>query len=67
MELEGAICEKDPQQIAFEKAAFDWVSGKIDYERLMEKYPTYLLRLEERIARFVKHTARTILGNLGSS
>jgi hypothetical protein len=65
-ELKGQICEVDPEDVAYRKATFDWISGRIDYTHLIDLYPSYLLHPHERAVRFFKNAADKILGNIGT-
>jgi len=67
VELKGQICIEDPQEVAFREAAKEWVDGKIDYEQLMEKYPSYLLPPHERVARLVKQATNLLAKKFGDS
>ena len=66
-ELKGQICVEDPQNVAFRKATYAWISGEISYEQLMNLYPTYLLKPHERVVRFFKKTTEMFLGSLKTS
>jgi hypothetical protein len=63
-EIQGIVCQIDPQQKTFQEAVNDWVSGKISYEQVMEKYPNYLLHPAEKAVRFIGRAAKTLLGKL---
>lgn len=56
----SVICELDPEEVTWKNKIDEWVGDEISDEELLEHYPSYLLRIEERMARSVKRVASNL-------
>lgn len=51
----GTAVDKDPEEVRFGQEVDSWVRGEIEYEQVMQHYPSHDLSIESRIARSVKN------------
>lgn len=61
----GTIVKEDPQEVNWRQKIGEWARNEISHEELLEHYPSYLLSVPERIARFLQRKVSQLRGKSG--
>ena len=60
----GTTVEPDPEEVNWSKKIDEWVAGEIEYDELMEHWPSHNLdpvqKVAKRVSRKVKHLIQKV-------